>query len=71
MAITIHGSLAEACTQWTHMRGRRKEKTGGQDLKKKKKNDWGKGEGNEEKRWQKEQDIISCSYYNEVIPQRV
>lgn len=40
MTITVHGSLAEACTQPTHTREAEEEErgqTGGQDLKKNKK----------------------------------
>lgn len=67
MAITIHGSVAEACTQWTQMR----EREGGQKGTNEREKNGGIGEGNKEKRWQKERDIISCRYYNEVIPQRL
>lgn len=71
MTITIHGSLADDCTQWTLMREgeerteeRRskryqREKTTHREEK--------SGEGPGEKRWHQEWGIILCSYYNEVI----
>ena len=82
MTITVHGSLAEACTQPTHTREAEEEErgqTGGQDLKKKtpkkqknKKNKTKRSnrEGHKEKRWQREKDIIECSH-NEASPQPV
>lgn len=81
MAITVHGSLAEACTQWTQMRegegrsGEEVKKVPERERKREEKKPpkgsrW-KREGSEEKRWQQERDIISCRYYNEVISERL
>lgn len=66
MAITIHGSLAEAWTLWTYMReGGRMEQMRGQDKTKEKKLIEVRERGME-RRWQRDQNIFSCIY--EISP---